>query len=93
MVQKASKAAYGLCCWVRAMEAYDRVAKVVAPKKAKLAEAEAEFSELMVRGTLLGVLSSKSQLMCLENEVHDPPFMKKEQPFDPLLLFPLASHP
>ena len=44
------KAAYGLCCWVRAMEAYDRVAKVVAPKKAKLAEAEAEFSELMVRG-------------------------------------------
>jgi dynein heavy chain len=27
-VKKASKAAYGLCCWVRAMEAYDRVAKV-----------------------------------------------------------------
>ncbi len=24
VVQKASKAAYGLCCWVRAMEAYDR---------------------------------------------------------------------
>lgn len=23
-VKKASKAAYGLCCWVRAMEAYDR---------------------------------------------------------------------
>lgn len=28
VVQKASKAAYGLCCWVRAMESYDRVAKV-----------------------------------------------------------------
>lgn len=28
MVQKASKAASGLCQWVRAMEAYDRVAKV-----------------------------------------------------------------
>ena len=27
-VKKASTAAYGLCCWVRAMEAYDRVAKV-----------------------------------------------------------------
>ncbi|KAG1667277.1 hypothetical protein FOA52_012566 [Chlamydomonas sp. UWO 241] len=27
LVKKASKAAYGLCCWVRAMEAYDRVAK------------------------------------------------------------------
>ncbi len=24
LVKKASKAAYGLCCWVRAMEAYDR---------------------------------------------------------------------
>lgn len=23
-VKKASKAAYGLCCWVRAMEAYDK---------------------------------------------------------------------
>ncbi|BBM97612.1 dynein axonemal heavy chain [Marchantia polymorpha subsp. ruderalis] len=46
VVQKASKAAYGLCCWVRAMESYDRVAKVVAPKKAKLAAAEAEFKEL-----------------------------------------------
>jgi dynein heavy chain len=23
-VEKASKAAYGLCCWVRAMEAYDK---------------------------------------------------------------------
>ena len=33
VVRKSSKAAYGLCCWVRAMEVYDRVAKVVAPKK------------------------------------------------------------
>jgi dynein heavy chain len=48
VIKKASKAAYGLCCWVRAMEAYDRVAKVVAPKKAKLAESEAEYSELMI---------------------------------------------
>ena len=30
-VAKASSAAEGLCSWVRAMEAYDRVAKVVAP--------------------------------------------------------------
>jgi dynein heavy chain len=27
VIKKASKAAYGLCCWVRAMESYDRVAK------------------------------------------------------------------
>ena len=33
--------------WVRAMEIYDRVAKVVAPKKIKLAEAEAELEVQM----------------------------------------------
>ena len=46
IVKKASKACYGLCCWVRAMEAYDRVAKVVEPKKAKLAEANEDFAKL-----------------------------------------------
>ena len=45
-IAKASKAAYGLCCWVRAMEVYDRVAKFVAPKRAQLAGAEAEFAEV-----------------------------------------------
>lgn len=82
-VKKASKAAYGLCCWVRAMEAYDRcgvqwlstdcvrvleheqlaaikrlvcttqlhqlncrVAKVIAPKRAALAQAEMEYAAL-----------------------------------------------
>ncbi|EFJ50020.1 dynein heavy chain 6 [Volvox carteri f. nagariensis] len=61
VVKKASAAAYGLCCWVRAMEAYDRVAKVVAPKKAKLAEAEAEYSELMV-----GLNEKKAELANVE---------------------------
>ncbi len=45
---QASKAAAGLCSWARAMEIYDRVAKEVAPKKAKLAEAEAEYATVMV---------------------------------------------
>ena len=31
--------------WVRAMETYDRVAKVVGPKKEALAIAEAEYAE------------------------------------------------
>ncbi|KAJ7290925.1 hypothetical protein O6H91_Y290900 [Diphasiastrum complanatum] len=48
VVKKASKAAYGLCCWVRAMESYDRVAKVVAPKREKLDAATSEFEELQV---------------------------------------------
>ncbi|KAL8592235.1 hypothetical protein ACOMHN_030910 [Nucella lapillus] len=40
---KASSAAEGLCKWILAMEMYDKVAKVVAPKKAKLETAEAEL--------------------------------------------------
>ncbi|XP_021171969.2 dynein heavy chain 12, axonemal [Fundulus heteroclitus] len=39
-VAKASSAAEGLCKWIKAIEVYDRVAKVVAPKKQSLAEAE-----------------------------------------------------
>ena len=47
-IKQASRAAFGLCSWVRAMEAYDRVAKVVAPKRAALAKANEEFEEVMV---------------------------------------------
>lgn len=49
VIKSASTACEGLCKWVRAMEVYDRVAKVVAPKKAKLAEAEAELSVQMAK--------------------------------------------
>ena len=44
---KASSACEGLCKWIMAMEIYDRVAKVVAPKKASLAIAEGEYAEAM----------------------------------------------
>ncbi|XP_077977539.1 dynein axonemal heavy chain 12-like [Glandiceps talaboti] len=44
---KASSAAEGLCKWALAMEVYDRVAKVVAPKKAKLAGAEEQLAKTM----------------------------------------------
>jgi dynein heavy chain len=44
LIKNASTACEGLCKWVKAMDIYDRVAKVVAPKKAKLAEAEAELA-------------------------------------------------
>merc|ERR1719379_3231036 len=47
-VQRVSTAAWGLCMWVRAMEVYDRVAKVVAPKKEALREAEEEYDAVMV---------------------------------------------
>lgn len=45
IVAKASSAAEGLCKWVRAMVSYDEVAKVVVPKKKKLAEAQTECDE------------------------------------------------
>lgn len=66
IIKKVSKAAYGLCCWVRAMEAFDRVAKVVAPKKAKLAEAEAEFQELMA-----GLNEKRAQLKEVEDKLEE----------------------
>lgn len=47
VIKSASTACEGLCQWVRAMDVYDRVAKVVAPKKVKLAEAEAELAVQM----------------------------------------------
>lgn len=47
LIKNASTACEGLCRWVQAMDVYDRVAKVVAPKKAKLAEAEGELSVQM----------------------------------------------
>jgi dynein heavy chain len=39
-IKKASLAAMGICKWIRAMVIYDKVAKEVGPKKAKLAHAE-----------------------------------------------------
>lgn len=47
IVSKASSAAEGLCKWVIAMNLYDDVAKVVAPKKAKLEEAKRKYEETM----------------------------------------------
>ena len=46
-VKNASSAAEGLCRWVCALEIYDRVAKVVAPKKESLREAEILVAKLM----------------------------------------------
>lgn len=46
-VANASSAAEGLCRWVLAMEIYDRVAKVVAPKKDKMQCAETELKKTL----------------------------------------------
>ncbi|XP_054715919.1 dynein axonemal heavy chain 7-like [Uloborus diversus] len=46
-IKSASTAAEGLCRWVRAMDSYDYVAKIVAPKKLALAQAESDLSEAL----------------------------------------------
>uniref|UniRef100_A0A8B9VSH1 Dynein axonemal heavy chain 12 n=1 Tax=Anas zonorhyncha TaxID=75864 RepID=A0A8B9VSH1_9AVES len=46
-VAKASSAAEGLCKWIMAMEVYDKVAKVVAPKKDRLREAQQSLAETL----------------------------------------------
>jgi dynein heavy chain len=49
IVKNSSSAAEGLCKWVRALDKYDVVAKVVAPKKESLAKAEGELSVEMAK--------------------------------------------
>merc|ERR1719161_1152878 len=47
IVKKASIAAMGICKWIRAMVVYDKVAKEVGPKRAKLAAAEKAYEDAL----------------------------------------------
>lgn len=47
VIKNVSTACEGLCKWVKAMEVYDRVIKIVEPKKQKLLEAEGELQAQM----------------------------------------------
>ncbi|KAK5645095.1 hypothetical protein RI129_006395 [Pyrocoelia pectoralis] len=64
IVAKASSAAEGLCKWIIAMDMYDKVAKVVGPKKAKLNQAEQEYS-----ATMAILFEKKSQVAKLEEKL------------------------
>ena len=63
-VVKASSAAEGLCKWILAMEIYDRVAKVVAPKKAHLAGAQADLEKTMAQ-----LNQKRSELRAVEEKL------------------------
>lgn len=67
VVARASSAAEGLCKWIRAMVLYDGVAKVVAPKKAKLVASERELKEtlefLKERRQMLAELNEKLEVL------------------------------
>ncbi|XP_059612585.1 dynein axonemal heavy chain 7 [Phlebotomus argentipes] len=56
IVLKASSAAEGLCKWIIAMDLYDSVAKIVAPKKTRLEAAEKEYA------ATLKILNEKRQM-------------------------------
>lgn len=64
-IKNTSTACEGLCSWVRAMDVYDRVAKIVAPKKMALAEAEndlqAQMEKLNEKKEELQVILNKLQ--------------------------------
>lgn len=47
IIRKSSRACEGLCNWIIAIDKYDKIARDVAPKKAKLNAAEQEFQETM----------------------------------------------
>ena len=63
-IAKASKAAEGMCRWCFAMITYDRVAKIVAPKKAALAEAEEKL-----RKTMEALDAKKAALQAIEDDL------------------------
>jgi len=66
-IKSVSTACYGLCSWVRAMDTYDNVVKVVKPKQAKLEEAMAELAiqteKLSVKQAELKEVMDKLQLL------------------------------
>ncbi|XP_032895202.1 dynein heavy chain 3, axonemal-like [Amblyraja radiata] len=71
VIRNVSSACEGLCSWVQAIEVYDNVAKIVAPKRQKLAEAEAELGIQMEklnkkRGELIQV---RSKLQVLQGQL------------------------
>eukprot|EP00965_Chrysotila_dentata_P085320 2815180-Pleurochrysis_carterae.AAC.4 len=70
VVKKSSTAAFGLCCWVRAMEIYDRVAKLVAPKKVALKQAEDEFGRVneLLQQKKAALDEVESRIQSLQNQ-------------------------
>lgn len=87
---KASSAAEGLTRWIMAMEIYDRVAKVVAPKKAKLKEAQVSLAETM---TLLNTKRAElkavqDRLANLEKTFQEMVDKKKNLEFQVISLLP-----
>lgn len=80
VVKNVSSACEGLCKWVRAMEVYDRVQKVVAPKRERLQEAEGildvQMQKLRVKQAELKEVVDR--LQALQDEFDEMNNRKKE---------------
>lgn len=73
VIKNVSSACEGLCKWVRAMEVYERVAKVVAPKKVrrKLAEQELAVQKEMLAVKRAELKKVEDRLQSLNDELAD----------------------
>ncbi|KAM4697749.1 dynein axonemal heavy chain 3 [Rhinophrynus dorsalis] len=73
VIKNVSSACEGLCKWVRAMEVYDRVAKVVAPKRERLKEAEGKlFIQMQQLNTKRAELKAvEDRLQALNDEFNE----------------------
>lgn len=67
----------GMCKWVIAMTKYDKVAKVVAPKKQKLAAAQAVYDKAMA-----ALAVKQAQLAEVCHPQIPPPFKSNNKSFD-----------
>ncbi|XP_037363374.1 dynein axonemal heavy chain 3 isoform X2 [Talpa occidentalis] len=79
VIKNVSSACEGLCKWVRAMEVYDRVAKVVAPKRERLNEAEEKlFKQMQKLNQKRAELALvEDRLQALNDEFEDMNIKKK----------------
>ena len=80
IVAKASSAAEGLCKWIIALDKYDKVNKVVAPKKAKLESAEREFAATMeiLRAKRAQVAQLEEKLRILNEQLEEAQLRQAE---------------
>ena len=86
LVKNASKACEGICKWVRALDIYDRVIKIVAPKKVKLVEAEAELDVQMQK------LNEKRVELQKVHRYERLPYCRAEMHAGLVACCPLVSH-
>ncbi|XP_050428284.1 dynein axonemal heavy chain 3-like [Adelges cooleyi] len=79
-IKAVSNACEGLCKWIRALDVYDKVIKIVGPKKEKLHQAETDYAMQMERlnekrAELAAVLA---KLQMLRDELAEKTKEKKE---------------